>query len=166
MRRRGRGGAGLFPRLLLDRALTLSYFSYPTASPVRPWSPPLPQPARSPHSQTKLTFLGGGCISAPAQAATRLRNSRKPRPPRTPAPDLARLRPHPAHIWSGYALGREAQGVHGETKSRHYFKYPRNGTGLGVDAASPEQYGEPQVSKSGRLGSISGGAYDSARNYF
>lgn len=85
----------MFPRLLLGWPLTPSYSSTSPGGSGARLVPITPLPARSPRFQAKLTFRGGGCISAPAQAATRLRNSRKPRPHVSPAP--VQLRPRPAH---------------------------------------------------------------------
>ena len=125
VRGRGQGGAGLFPRLLLGWPLTSSYSSTPQSGLVPPWSPSLPQPAGSPRFQAKLTFRGGGCISAPAQAASRLRNSRKPRPHISPAP--VQLRPRPAHAWSVLLRGK-ARGGRRETKPLLLLWIPRKGS--------------------------------------
>ena len=118
----------MFPRLLLGWPLTPAYSSTPPARAglVPAWSPSLPQPARSPRFQAKRTFRGGGCISAPAQAATRLRNSRKPRPHASPAP--VRLRPRPAHAWSVYLLRGRARGGRRETEPPLLLRIPRKGS--------------------------------------
>lgn len=63
-----------------------------------PQLPPFPQPTRRPHSQAKLTFRGGGCISAPAKGSDSTPEleeappTPKPRPGPGPAPPPSRPR--------------------------------------------------------------------------
>lgn len=99
MRGRGRGGAELFPRLLLDSAPTPSRSRSSTRGQLSPGLPPHPrQTARSPHSRANLTFRGGGCISTLAKAAsdsgTRQRPAHGEAPPQT-WPDSALAPPTP-----------------------------------------------------------------------